>query len=540
MRALTRADRIGLAVLAVLLLLPLRGLLRNQGPPMEEGFMLVFPERVLAGDVPNKDFLHLYGPGSLWVLAAIYEVFGVALHVERLAGFAQQIGVVLGVWAVARPFGPLLATTGAAITLVVIVPPIGLTALAWVGAVAFALWALRLGLRAVDAHREGDDAAARRRAVAAGLLAAAALLYRPDTIIALTLAAVVVGRRLEARLRWRAVLACAAGLTPYLVHLAMAGPGNVIQGMVLDPVVYLRGGRRLPLPPSWDSFDGFLQRAGALHEAWWPLPALGSPAQLSVWLVLLVVTIAALLLAGRAWVRADPGSPAALALLAAGALSLGLLPQALQRADSTHLAWVACVPFGFLPALASRWIRDHRLAAAAAVAVPLLLVPAFTFRSYGDYVAQTFGIHRLAFKIEHEGRVFYYGRPDVADAAHALVADVERLTEPGDRMLVGSGDLRFTPYSDAYLYYLLPDRPPATYYIEMDPGVANAEDSGLAEEVAEADLVVLSTVWDAWDEPNDSREAGSDEPNRVLEENFCLAGEYGDGLYLLYLPCEPG
>jgi hypothetical protein len=499
---------------------------------MEEGFMLVFPERVLAGDVPNEDFLHLYGPGSLWVLAAVYEVFGVELHVERLAGFAQQIGIVLGVLFLARPFGPLLATVGAAITLIVIVPPIGLTALAWVGAVALCLWAVRFGLRAVERRRPRD-------AVVAGLLAAAALLYRPDTIIALTLAALVIGRRLDARLRWRALGAAALGSTPYLVHLAMAGPGNVIQGMVLDPVVYLRGGRRLPLPPSWGHFDGFLQRAGALHEPFWPIPDLASPSQLSVWLVLLFATVIALLLTGRQWLRAEPGDARALTLLVAGVLSAGLLPQALQRADSTHLAWVACVPFGFLPALASRWVRDRRLAAAAAVAVPLLLVPAFTFRSYADYVAQTFGVHRLAFRIEHEGRVFYYGRPDVAAAAHALLADVERLTGPGDTMLVGTGDLRFTPYSDAYLYYLLPDRPPATYYVEMDPGVASADDSGLAEEVAAADLVVLSHVWDAWDEPNDSRIPGSDAPNQVLRDRFCVAGDYG-GLYELWLPCGTG
>ena len=531
-----RAEAIGLGLIAVLLLLPLRGLLRNQGPPMEEGFMLVFPERVLAGDIPNVDFLHLYGPGSLWVLAAIYKVFGVALHVERLAAFAQQIGVVLGVWAVARPFGPLVATVGAALSLVIIVPPIGLTALAWVGAVAWCLWSVRVALRAVDAHRTGDGAAARRRAFVAGLLAAAALLYRPDTIIALTLAGFVVLRRLDRPLRRRALLAVVLGSTPYLVHLALAGPVNVIQGMVLDPVVYLRGGRRLPLPPSWDQFDGFLQRAGALREPPWPLPDLASPSQLSVWLVLLLVIVAALLLVGRRWVRSAPDDPRALALLAAGALSVGLLPQALQRADSTHIAWVACVPFGFLPALLWRLAGGRRIAALAAVAVPLLLIPAFTFRSYGDYVAQTFGRHRLAFRIEHEGRVFYYGDADVADAAEALLADVEELTEPGDRMLVGTGDLRFTPYSDAYLYYLLPDRPPATYYIEMDPGVANADDSGLAEEVAAADIVVLSNVWDDWDEPNDSRVVGSDEPNRVLERDFCEAGNYGD-LYVLYLRC---
>ena len=50
-----------------------RGLLRSQGPPMEEGFMLVFPERLLAGDFPNRDFLHLYGPGSVWILAGLLQ-----------------------------------------------------------------------------------------------------------------------------------------------------------------------------------------------------------------------------------------------------------------------------------------------------------------------------------------------------------------------------------------------------------------------------------------------------------------------------------
>ena len=77
-------DVLAFLVLAVFFLLPLRGLLRAQGPPMEEGFMLVFPERVLAGDIPNVDFLHLYGPGSLWVLAGVYKVFGTQLVVERL------------------------------------------------------------------------------------------------------------------------------------------------------------------------------------------------------------------------------------------------------------------------------------------------------------------------------------------------------------------------------------------------------------------------------------------------------------------------
>ena len=50
---------------AALTLLPVRGMFRSTGGTMEEGFMLAFPERMLKGDVPNVDFLHLYGPGAL-------------------------------------------------------------------------------------------------------------------------------------------------------------------------------------------------------------------------------------------------------------------------------------------------------------------------------------------------------------------------------------------------------------------------------------------------------------------------------------------
>ena len=84
------------AIVAGVLLLPIRGMMRNPGPQMEEGFMLVFPDRLLHGAIPNRDFLHLYGPGSLWVLAAVYKVFGTNLYVERFFGLLQQVGVAFG------------------------------------------------------------------------------------------------------------------------------------------------------------------------------------------------------------------------------------------------------------------------------------------------------------------------------------------------------------------------------------------------------------------------------------------------------------
>ena len=541
---LSPAQRTAIAVglLLAAFALPLHGQLRNQGPPMEEGFMLVFPEMVLEGAVPNRDFLHLYGPGSLWVLAGVFEVVGASLTAERLVGLVQQVGLVLGVFAVARLWGRTVALLCAAVSLLIIVPPIGLTALAWVGAVAFGLWAVHLGLRSRYA---ADEAWANRAALAAGILAGFALLYRPDLVLGLGFAAIALVRGMQAGRARRLLVGLVIGASPYLVHVAMAGITPAVRGMVLDPVFYLRGGRRLPIPPSPTELEGFLQKAGDLEPFGWPLPMVPTPAQITIWFFLLLASVATLVVLGIVLVRREPGSQRARTLLVLAAFSLGLLPQALQRADSTHLAWVSCVPVSLLPIAGAELLRRRQamtqrrrgvLAGGAVLAGVALLLPAFTVRSYADAVAQTFGVHRLSYRITHEGRTFYYGRPDVARALPPLLADVERITEPGDRLFVGTSDLRKTPYNDSFIYHLLPDLEVATYYVEMDPGVANREGSGLAEDVASADVVVLTSVWDAWDEPNDARIVGSDEPNEVLREQFCSVGTY-EGLYELLRRC---
>jgi hypothetical protein len=524
-----RARAVSLAPVVAACLLPLPGLWQAAGPPMEEGFMLVFPERLLDGDLPNRDFLHLYGPGSLWVLAALYWAIGTSLGAQRAVGYLQHLGVVFGCWSLLRPWGGWVAAGGATMAAIIVIPPSGLSALAWIGAVALGLWSIRAAIEAL----EGEPSARRtRRLWFAGLLGGAALLYRVDLVLALVASLGIVLWKLPGRDRKHLVAASLVGVSPYLVHLATAGPGNVIRGMVIEPVFELRGGRALPLPPNVHDYDGFLQRAGTLDEPPWPLPSPPGPLQLSLWLVVLLAGCALLLVAGRRCAR--DGRPR---LLVMAAFATGLVPQALQRADSTHLAWVSCVTLAFLPAaLIELWpARRPGVRQAAALALPALLlvavIPFFTLRGYAEASAQSFGYRHNALSMEHEGRVFRYARRDAVEAVNELVPLVDELTDPGDRLFVGPGDLRLTPYSEAFLYYLLPDLDPATRYIEMDPGVANAEDSGLADELRSADVAILSSIRDDWNEPNDSLERGSEEPNRVLEEQFCLVASYGEGLF---------
>ena len=96
-------------IVGIAIAIPLRGVFRAPGPPMEEGFMIVFPERLLAGDMPNRDFLHLYGPGSIWTIAGFFQVFGVSMWTERLVGLLQLLLLISGITVIGYRWGRYIA-----------------------------------------------------------------------------------------------------------------------------------------------------------------------------------------------------------------------------------------------------------------------------------------------------------------------------------------------------------------------------------------------------------------------------------------------
>ena len=165
---------------------------------------------------------------------------------------------------------------------------------------------------------------------------------------------------------------------------------------------------------------------------------------------------------------------------------------------------------------------------AFALSLTFVFTALFTFRYYILHTRIGMGQVTSPFRVEHDGRYFYLGDYEAYVAVQAAVDEVAALAEPGDRLLVGPNDLRRTWYSDAFIYWLLPELEPATYYIEMDPGLANAEGSSLAADVASADWVILTGFWDGWLEPNASMEYGSDAPNQVLARRV-LRGRHVGG-----------
>ncbi len=542
-RLASRRGWVAPAVLAAIVAAPLRGLYRSSGSTMEEGFMLTFPERVLAGDVPNVDFLHLYGPGSLDLLAAAYQLFGVRLAVERSFGLAQHLLIILGIYALTRAWGRLAAVGCATLSAILVLTPIGLSALAWNGGVGLGLWSIVAALRS-----RSDVPRAQAWCVTAGVLGGLALTFRPDLALALAATHLFLWWRTR---RLRPLLAGAAvGLLPMFVHLARAGLRPSIEGMLVDPVARLRPGRELPRPPSWDYFQGALQVIADKFPPWWGVPHLAGPHQLFLWFFLLpAVALGVLTVAVWAHRRTDHLGRTR-TLLATAIFGVGLLPQGFQRPDSAHFAWVSCVCFAVAPCAIVEVLRVTRVswtgagrvaAGVAAVAGSYLVVfPYFSYRPYLNSVRQSLGQVAVGLPVRRGERTFYLGDTRPWRAAEQLVADLDARLAPGERLLVGPVDLRSTVYSDVFFYYLFPELTPATYYIEMDPGLANAEGSRLADDVASADWLILTRYWSGWIEPNTSTVFGDDRPNQVVENQFCLVGSYENDLVRLYHRCAVG
>ncbi len=529
-----RRDLIALALIAVVLLIPVPGLLRYQGPPMEEGFMLAFPEQILNGRFPHRDFLHLYGPGSLYVLAGVYKVFGVDLTVERLVGLIQHAGVAFGMFALLRPFGRKVATSSAMVTVLVLIGPGGLSAMAWNGALALGICALAVG--GVGARHDDDRSAGRLLAVA-GVLGGAALLYRPDMVLAVVAGLGALWWGLPPSRRRPLLLALGLTCLLYIPHLLVSGVGDSIQGMFLEPVFELRDGRALPVPPSWNAIDGFLQRAGTFRPEGWALPMPAISHQIFLWFWLVPLSILVNLFAAWRLRRAEPDSGRAMVLWPAALFGAALLPQAMQRPDTTHLAWVTGVTFALLvPAIVAlvqlRWPTAPRWAPltsalAALVVIFAVVIPFYPARTYVDLTMLSLGRDEFGSPISHGGRTFYFGDPAGAESAQRVVDRLSSELEPGERLIAGPVDLARTNYNDSFFYYLFPELVPGTRFIEMDPGIANTAESGLSDELRANDWLILSASSDLWNEPNQSVVPGSQEPNQVVADQYCMVEDAG-------------
>ena len=521
--------------------------------------MLVFPERVLAGDIPNKDFLHLYGPGSLWVLAGVYKVFGTQLVVERLfALLAADRHRARHVRA-----GPVLGPDRRALLR---------RDRARHHRAADRAHRARLGRRrraraprpardaARPAHGCGTDAERRRCgwALVGGILVAASRSSSGSTSSSRSGSALLAAwwgtdRRFKLRLAHR--LRDRRRRLPR-AHRDGRARQRRSRAWSSQPVFDLRGGRRLPVPPPWDHFDGFLQKSGAIMPGHWPLPALATSAQLTVWF------FAAARGRGVPRRRRRSGPCARTAarfqarvLLAVALFSLGHGPpgDAAGRLRALRLGQLRAVRVRCPSRCSSSCAAARRSWSFRRQRGPQPARGAFARDDPRDPAVHRRGRTRTTSRRRSAGtgscsRSSTTAGPSTTAARRSRRPRRELLAEvPEGRAsrATGSSSARRTcarrRSRRRTSTTCSPSYPPATYYIEMDPGVANAKGSGLASDLA---LAPTSRSCPARGTTGTSRTTrASSAPTRrtgCSSRDFCLVGEYGvhrtgDPLYQLFI-----
>lgn len=498
------------ALLILAVILPLWPSFERPGLWMDEGALLVYPELIAKGQVPYRDFETFYGPANAWVLTAAYAVNGPNIFAERAVGLLYRVLLLTAIFALLQKRGTALAAGCVAVAGLLLIPS-GLPAYAWIGGVACALWSLWFSLETESAQRS----------FCGGALAALALLFRPDFGPAMIAGGLPLFLLMPKPRRWTYLMGAAVGLVPYAWVTILAGPQEVLNNLVVFPVFHCNAGRHLPIlsaPP-------FVLRLFFTH-----LAAVG-----------LNIT------AGLVGIRRDRADVFARLLLGLGLLALGLTHQAAQRLDFGHVIAAALLSLTILPVsvltLISQWRARPAgpgqavVTCAAMVILLQVLAPPLGIITLNKLFDSVDGGVNYAVFLQHRGRVFPMRSPQNAIEVRAMLDRLETMATPGQRLFVGPADLRYTNYNDTFIYHLMPQLQPASYFLEMNPLSANRPNSRLAADVATADWLILSHYWDRWNEPNDSMKPGPDAPMQVVRNQFQICGSY-DG-YDLYRRRSP-
>lgn len=509
------ADLAALCVIAAVVLYPPWRARLGISQAMDEGLLLVYPEQILNGRLPYRDFETVLGPGNFALLAGIYSVFGTNIFVERAVGLGLRLLIILSIFGIVRQWNRVVAVA-CAVLAGTLLACVDIAAFAWSSALAFAL--CNLWLLA--------EPESRVRCLFAGLCGAFAIVCRFDFGPAVLVSTLPAFLRFSAHARKNYLAGFFVGLSPLLLLTMVVGPAAILRNTVFFPMFYLTKGRHLPIASAPEY----------LHRLLW------------AHLIGLGIGLGAAAVA----IRRPPAEIRNRVLLGVVLLALGCTHYGLQRFDLAHLIVPLLISLGILPLSIFLIVRQinrvgsERIApwiAIATVVIAMQLTLPELNRFMINNLRQEFvaitgssaehraGIQNAIF-VEQRGRWFCFATSEAAEAAKKMLNDLDHVASPGQKLLVGPADLRRTNYCDTFVYHMLPQLRPATYYLEMNPMSANAPDSRLPREIESADWLVLNEFWDSWNEPNASNYVGPDTPNVIVRRDFDLWAEYAP--YLIY------
>jgi len=433
--------------------------------PFDEGIILVAAQRLLAGEIPYKDFfIVMYPPGQIYVMGFLLELFSSSLIVGRLYTVAVSTGISLVV------FYMTLMLTGKRLisliswffVLVALSPRLGaIPAPIWPG-VFFSLAALYIYMRYL-----------RRPAILSilfsGFVGGLAVLFRHDIgIFALVsiMGSLFVGffydKKAIQKIAFFTAGALLAILPAFLYFAAKSATQDVINSLVLFPFVHQKtAGLSFPAP----CFDLRMIFHGSLFFI-----------KVNQYYIPALVYLYAFLHLLKQFFKKElhkKKNLASLSILIFGVLTFN---QVITRTDPAHLLTViapAAILFGFmLQKTLSRKVNLKSAAAYVYIAIIFSLFVLLSVKNVDKYVKNVF---RKIYKKQIVKTRFTKGeiylpaeeRPEVLGVLEYINSN----TRPGERIYLGNIVHGKDDFGGSTILYFLADRLPSTKYYEFLPGL---------------------------------------------------------------------
>lgn len=485
----------------------------------DEGLILYGAARVLAGDLPYRDFWTMYAPAAFYAPALLFAAFGESVWVLRAFDIATKIFIALACFQVVGKLGSRwfgLGGTLVVLVLLILLPSPGFPIFQALAATLAAVLALQ-GAIEKPGHRGA--------AFAAGVAVGTALLFRQDlgiyafVVCGAWLAWLGTGSRGGADVHTRTIglwMPFAAGAS--LLVLPVAGmlawvipAADLYHDLVLMPLEVYPQVRSLPFPTAGE-FLGHLRARDA-------------PAVLAS---IAVVAPAILVLAGlaiqfrRAALRRTRSDAAwahdrviwlLLALTAAFCLKGLVRVEPLHMLPALVLAVVSLAAIAGRAAPALHELRRKPLAATALMSGSALLLVGAGALSASLWPTlhklMREGLQSSSFAAQCRSAPTPQLRCFRLDPLRTeVLAEVLRRTDPGDAIYVGAGRHDKLFVNNVELYFLAARRSPTKWH-DLHPGVQTTQAvqrEMIAEMTADPPaLVALSSEWDELQEPNASR-----------------------------------
>lgn len=458
----------------------------------DEGLVLLNASRILAGEVPYRDFWTLYAPGYFYVLAGLFRLFGESVLVARVFDILVRFLVTAAVYLFARRM----------VSWRVALIPYAFTSL-WLASIRFyvypafpALGAIFLALILFARYLEtGRQRWLFFSGLALGLTAALRLDFGGYAAVGIGLALLVFEWRaarghawafkpaLLAILRAGLILACGMGLAALPLFGALAasaGPAVLWEDLIRFPATTFREVRRLPVPPLIPDLAGYNRAA---WEEW-----------LRLYVPIGVFTAALAAAARQLWRgRAEPGSRQgylAVLLIALAVTGFGLVVKATSRYHDLH-----ALPAAFLAAVTAAALFA-RVPARFWRSLPFLAVFGFflLFAVLDPYVLHFTGLFAEVSAWKWNGcysTLERAGCVPVGPEQQAAVEFIRANTRPDEYIFVANFRHDQIIINDNIFYFLAGRRSP-TPYTELHPGLATTRE---IQQAIASDLTEKNVRW---------------------------------------------